>query len=225
MGAGLRLAITREMPPLDPALDAEVDRLWAIASTRATLFNGRIFCADRVTPNLIEGHWTEYRRLTAQMADHSLLPRLRVHSLAVCGVVLGPDGVAVGRREPRASYQPGLWQLPPAGSVDSGSALPGGADWRHALHNELREELALREYEVHDMRPLCLVQHPSGVLDLGVQIDTELRGPEILARQRTAPDQEYDSLFVAPPEDIPAEVAARGGELVPPAYAFLRRIH
>ncbi len=217
------------MPPLDPALDALVEAHWQAACTRAgrsgsRLFNGRVFSADRIAPDAIEGHWTEYRRVTAQMADAAVVPRLRVRSLAVCGAVLGPDGVAVGRREPGAAYQAGLWQLPPAGSVDASAAVPGGADWRAALLNELREELGIAPDQVRGLRPLCLVQHPSGVLDLGVQIDTALDAPAILAAQRGARDQEYDRLLVAPPDRVAALVAAAGGTLVPPALAFLARL-
>ena len=224
MEAGLRLRITREMPPLPFALDRAVDAHWEAARRRSRLFNGRVFCADRITPSEIEGHWTEYRRITAQMADHALVPQLRVRSLAVCGVVLGPDGVAVGRREPRAAYQPGEWQLPPAGSVDVNAATPGGADWRRALHAELLEELGLLPGDIRDMRPLCLVQHPSGVLDMGVRIDTALGADAIMARQRGAKDQEYDRMIVCPPDQVEARVAAMGGMLVPPARAFLEHL-
>ena len=212
------------MPALHAGLEAEIDRHWAAACARSRLFNGRIFCADRITPWVIEGHWTEYRRITAQMADHGLVPRVSVRSLAVCGVLCGPDGVAVGRRERTAAYQPGEWQLPPAGSVDVNAATADGADWRRALYGELREELGIEPGDVTGMRPLCLVQHPSGVTDMGVQIDTGLSGAEILARQRGAADQEYDRMMVVPAAEVAARVAAEEGSLVPPALAFLSRV-
>src|SRR5436305_6066904 len=131
------------MPELSPALDATVERHWREACRHRALFNGQVFCADRIGPERIEGHWTEYRRAVAQMADPALRRVLRIRSLAVCGVLRCRDGVAVGRREAASVYQAGLWQLPPAGSVDSGAAEPGGASWQRALVGELQEELGI----------------------------------------------------------------------------------
>lgn len=217
----VRLRIHGTMPALDPALDAVVEQHWQAALRTRRLFNGQVFCADTVTAHEIAGHWTEYRRIVAQMADPALCGVLRVRALAVCGVLTGPDGVAVGRREPRSAYQPGLWQLPPAGSVDAGAAVPGGADWRRALLAELREELGIAETDVRGLQPLCLVQHPSGVLDLGVRIDTGLGGAEIVLRHRTLGDGEYDRLLVAPAAQVERAVAHAGGRLVPSAPVFL----
>lgn len=217
----LVLAITGEMPALDAALDAAVERHWQAARALRPLFNGTVFCADRIGPTRIEGHWTEYRRAVAQMADPALRDALRIRSLAVCGAVCCRDGIVVGRREARSVYQPGEWQLPPAGSVDSGAAEPGGASWRRALLAELEEELGLGPDQVIGLRPLCLVQHPSGVLDLGIQIDTALTGDEVLEAHRRAGNREYDRLLVAPASALPQRVAALGGHLVRSAHAFL----
>ena len=78
---------TRPMPPLPGWLEAEIDRHWAAAQdfTGGKLFNGRIFCADVITPKLICGHWSEYRREVAQLARHDLWPVLAQRSLAVGG--------------------------------------------------------------------------------------------------------------------------------------------
>lgn len=47
------------------------------------------------------------------MARHDLFAVLGQRSLAVGGVLRGPDGVVFGRRPDRAIYQAGEWQLPP----------------------------------------------------------------------------------------------------------------
>ena len=221
---GISVRITRAMPPLDPALDAAVERHWLAARRRHDLFNGQVFCADRVGPDLIEGHWTEYRRQVAQFADPTLAAALGLRCLAVCGAVCGPDGVVLGRRDPGALYQPGEWQLPPAGSVDRGAERGDSADLRTALLAELQEELGIGADAVEAIRPLCLVTHPSGVLDLGLQVTTRLTGAEILAARQAHGNQEYATLAVIPPGDIPAYTAARHGTLVPTAHELLRRI-
>ncbi|MBV8911744.1 MAG: NUDIX domain-containing protein, partial [Acetobacteraceae bacterium] len=148
----LRLQASGDMEPLDPTLEAEVEHLWQAAKRDRKLFNGRVFCADRIEPARLEGHWTEYRRAVAQIAKPALWPRLRIRSLAVCGVLRCRDGVALGRREARSVYQAGEWQLPPAGSVDASAAEPGGVSWQRALLGELHEEVGIAKEAVHSLR-------------------------------------------------------------------------
>ncbi|MBC7801388.1 MAG: NUDIX hydrolase [Gemmatimonadaceae bacterium] len=212
------------MPALSQAVEAAVERHWVRACRDRPLFNGRVFSADHVTPDLIVGHWTEYRRVLAQMTDPSLRPALRVRSLSVCGALLGPDGVVVGRREAASVYQAGLWQLPPAGSVDDGCDRDGVADLRHALLAELQEELGVGAEAVLSLRPLCLVDHPNGVLDIGFQIDTSWDAEAILAAHQRVGNREYERLIVLPPREVAAHLAAMGEALVPSAGAFLTRV-
>jgi 8-oxo-dGTP pyrophosphatase MutT (NUDIX family) len=221
---GIRARIVRDMPPLDPALDAVVEQHWQAACARHSLFNGRVFCADRYDAGELDGHWTEYRRVVAQMADPALRAVLGVQSLAVCGVLCCRDGIVVGRRDTGSVYQPGLWQLPPAGSVDQGAARNGGADLHAALLTELREELGLEADAVSAILPLCLVEHPTGVLDLGMQVTTLLSGAAVLAAHKTGGNGEYGELAVVPAPELEAWVAARGGAAAPTLHALLRRV-
>ena len=221
---GIQARITRGMPPLVPELDAVVERHWQAACARHLLFNGQVFCADRYDAAVLEGHWTEYRRVVAQMADPALRALLRVRSLAVCGALCCRDGIVVGRREAGSVYQPGLWQLPPAGSVDRGAARDGGADLHAALMTELREELGMSEDDVATIRPACLVEHPSGVLDLGMQVTTRLSGPAVLAAHKARGNGEYAELAVVPAPDLTRWIAERGGEAAPTLHALLRRL-
>ena len=111
--------------------------------------------------------------------------------------------------------------MPPAGSVDQGSATPAGACWRRALHAELEEELGIGAGNVRSLRPLCLIQHPTGVLDMGIHIETGLSAAAIARCHGAAGDAEYDELLVLPPHAIPAAVAAPGGAMVPSTPRFL----
>ena len=220
----LALVVAGEMAPLDAATEAAVAAHWVAAQAGRNLFNGRVFCADAIAPAVLSGHWTEYRRLVAQMAEPALIDVLRIRSLAVCGVLCCPDGVVIGRREAGSLYQPGLWQLPPAGSVDHGAATPGGADWRHAILAELHEELGVPPEAAEALTPFCLLQHPTGVLDLGIRIDTAMGATEIMARHRTLGDGEYDQLRIIPQAELLASIRAEGGELVPAAAVFLHNL-
>ena len=233
--AGLAVAATRPMPPLPPWLEAEIDRLWAQAQARTggKLFNGRVFCADVITPRLICGHWSEYRRVVAQMARHDLFPLLGQRSLAVGGVLRGPDGVVFGRRPARAIYQAGEWQLPPAGTVDGGAERPEGrVDVLATLYAELAEELGLAHDEVHSPRPLCLVEHAipgagggvgSHVLDLGIALETKLDAAALRARHAAGGDEEYAALTIVPVAELPGFLAREAATMNVQAPIFLAR--
>ena len=99
----LRLRITRPMPALAAADEAAIDAAWAAAQARmgGRLFNGRVFSADSIAPGLIEGHWTEFRRIVARM-DRPELGHLPVRPLAVGGAISSGSGagrfVIIGRR-------------------------------------------------------------------------------------------------------------------------------
>jgi hypothetical protein len=53
------------MRPLEAALENTVEHHWQTALGRHRLFDGRVVCADRITPSRIDGHWSEYRRNVA----------------------------------------------------------------------------------------------------------------------------------------------------------------
>ena len=222
----VRFRVVRPMPILPPALDAEVERLWQIAQAHtARLFNGRVFSADVITPRLVCGHWTEFRRIVAQMRRPDLHPLLGVRSLAVGGVIVGPDGVVFGRRPAAAVYQAGEWQLPPAGSVDASAAGPEGTvDVLRQFWVELQEELGLNPGVVSAPRLLCIVEHPgSRVLDLGITVTTTLSAAAIRTAHAAGGNGEYGALEVVPVAELPAFLTRAGGALNGQAEVFLAR--
>ena len=228
---GLRVQVVRPMPDLAPAVDAEVERRWRIACARVAaggagaLFNGRVFSADTIAPDLMTGHLTEFRRIAAQMERPALFDALRLRPLAVCGVLRCADGMVFGRRHAGAIYQADMWQLPPAGSVDSHAV---GADGAVALGrqllSELREELGLLPEDVDAPVPLCVVEDPeSHVSDLGMALRSALDGNAIRVAHAERGNGEYPTLRIVPIEDLPDFLADAGDTVVPPAPIFLAR--
>jgi hypothetical protein len=228
------------MPPLRPALEARIDAIWANAAARVEaggagrMFNGQIFSMDTISPALIAGHLTEYRRLVAQMEDRALFADLGIRSLAVCGVLRCRDGILVGRRPAAAIYQPGQWQLCPAGSIDAsawrpeGVGLDGGPntsgtmDYRAQLLTEIREELGLEPEAIGPASPLCVVEHPgSHVSDLGLMVSTRLDANVVLEAHRMRGNGEYDPLRIVPITELRRFIDWAGDSLVPPAALFL----
>jgi hypothetical protein len=213
------------MPELPTAVDAEVERLWSSARTRSggALFNGRVFTTDEIAPSLLSGHWTEYRRVVAQMERPALFDTLGLRPTAAGGLLLCADGVVFGRRPHDAVYQAGLWQLTPAGSLDPGSARTDGTiDARAALFTELREEMGLDRSAIDTARVLCLAEHPgSHVLDLGIELRTTLDEAAVRAAHAARANTEYSELLVVPLAELDSAIEDFAGAVTPQALAFL----
>ena len=122
-----------------------------------------------------------------------------------------------------AIYQAGLWQLPPAGSVDASAVGSDGAvDLGHQIRVELQEELGLSPEAIGKPRPLCVVEHPgTHVSDLGLALATPETGSFVLAAHRRSGNAEYDPLRVVAFADLSAFAAQLGDTLVPSARVFL----
>jgi 8-oxo-dGTP pyrophosphatase MutT (NUDIX family) len=224
----VRARLVGELPPLAQALETEIDALWtrAQARTGGMLFNGGLFSVDAITPKLLSGHLTEFRRVVAQMERPDLHDVLRVRPLAVCGVVCCRDGVVLGRRPADAVYQPSMWQLPPAGSVDAGAARPDGwLDLYGQLFRELHEELGLPRRSITEFRPLSVIEHPgSHVLDLGFLLRTSLDAAAVLSAHAHTGNGEYKDLEVVPFGAISLRLEGLAEAIVPPARVFLRKL-
>ena len=126
--------------------------------------------------------------MVAQIEQPGLLAELGVRSLAVCGMLRCPGGVVLGLRHRAANYQPGMWQLAPAGSVDSGAVgADGTIDLRRQLLRELREELGVVPDVVDEPQPLCIVEYAeSHICDLGLGLVTSLSAEAGLAAPAAA---------------------------------------
>jgi hypothetical protein len=207
----LKVMVTCEMPNLAASLDADVSEIWDMEQTRlgGVLFNGRVFSADTITPNLVTGHWTEYRRIVAQLRRPELHAGLGIRPLAVGGIILGPDGLIFGRRQPQAVYQAGEWQLPPAGNVDRTCERPNGeVDVVAMLLTELEEELGISQSQVHSPRPMAIVEHTEvHILDLGIALNTDLPAHAILVAHRGSGNAEYDPIAIISQADLPSFLA------------------
>ncbi len=221
--ADVALVAEGVMAELPPDLEPAVASVWAVERARRPgLFNGRVFCADRIAPDRIAGHWTEYRRVLAQMRQPDLFDRLRIRALAVNGLIECADGLILGRRQAGAVYLPGYWQAPPAGNVEArnGSAA---TDLTSQLLAELDEELGLQPAEVEDIRAVVAIEHAdTHVVDVGFLLRTGLSFAAIEARRTLAGNDEYDALRVVAPDDVARTLAGTEPMLLPSARILMR---
>ncbi len=209
------------MAELPPDLDARINALWAAeCAGRPGLFNGRVFCADTIAPDRIDGHWTEYRRVLAQMRHPDLFDRLQIRALAVNGLIECRDGLVLGRRHSGAMYLPGFWQSPPAGNVEARNGLDT-IDLTSQLLAELDEELGLQPAEVEDVRAVVAIEHAgTHVVDVGFLLRTTLSFATIEARRVHAGNDEYDALRVVTPDAV-ARLLSEGEPMLLPSARIL----
>ncbi len=202
---GLLVRIVRAMPTLTPTVEAQVAAIWAEAlAARPRLFNGTVFSADHIEAGRIEGHWTEYRRVLAQVRAPALFESLRIRSLAVNGLLACADGIVLGRRDTASVYQPGVWQSPPAGSVERrASGEADGVDLAAQLLAECEEELGLAAADVTVLRPTAAVEHPhSRIVDVGILLRTRLDFVAVRAAWLARGNREYDQLRLVSPNSV-----------------------
>jgi hypothetical protein len=224
LDASVTVSATGRMPALPASVEIEVDRIWAEARCdRPSLFNGRVFTADRIASDRIEGHWTEYRRVLAQMRRPSLFAAQHTLSLSVNGLIACADGLVLGRRQASALYMPGRWQAAPAGAVESRDGEET-VDPRRQVLAELAEELGLGGAAVSGIVPVVAIEHPdSGVVDVGCLIRTGLDFRSIERSWKAHGNREYDALRLVPAGDIPQLLRAPEPDLLVSARILIAR--
>ena len=212
----VRVLADRPLPPLTTEQEETVSRIWAKALTSYPgLYNGRVFCADEITPARIHGHWSEYRRVLAQMKEPDVYGPHILRPLAVVGLMFTPDGIVIGRRAETSIYLPGYWQGAPAGNVES-RAQESTIDLAAQLLAECEEELGLVPAECRVGPSLLACEHPSShIVDIGMRIDVSLTFEDLQTRCREQGNAEYGALHLIRPDHKPE------GPMVPTLAALL----
>ena len=208
-------------------LEPVIGAAWAAAQARAggCLFNGRVFSVTEFVPHRIAGQLVEYRLVVAGYADPALAAALRLRPLSVCGVLRMPDGILFGRRQAGATYEAGLWQTPPAGSVDAGAVRAGRVDTVGQIRTELAEEIGLDWARITACRAITLVAHAAtGVHDLAFLLETAAPFADVVACQAATGCGEYSELRAVPEAALAGFVAAERTRLVPAAPLFLQAL-
>ncbi|MFT8897253.1 MAG: phosphohydrolase [Acetobacter sp.] len=193
----VRLIVNEAEPALTPDVEQRVQAIWEDSrARRPKLFNGRIFCMKSITPDCVEGYWTEYRRALAQMVDPTIFGETPLHQLAVCGLLRCADGIVLARRHPASLYLGDFWQSPPAGTVEmrkEGQRL----SLADQLLAETEEELGLMACEVSIGPPRLAVIHArTAIVDIGISLTTPLSFAALREKWQAGGNREYDQLTV-----------------------------
>ncbi|MBS1102661.1 hypothetical protein JK202_06460 [Gluconobacter sp. Dm-62] len=215
-GVGVRVG--RSMPTLSPEIEASVTSHWNAALARhPTLYNGRVFCADAIRAEVITGHWSEYRRVLAQMREPDLYGSDILRPLAVVGLLRTTDGIVIGQRSEKSIYLPSYWQGAPAGNVESRDG-EAEIDLAAQLLAECQEELGLTGADCLVGNCLLACEHPrTHIVDIGMDISTTLNFEALQDRCQRLGNAEYQALKLLQPDTQIPEL------LVPTLFAMLEQ--
>ena len=193
--------VERAMPELPSEIESRVASHWnAALAKHPTLYNGRVFCADVINAEIISGHWSEYRRVLAQMREPDLYGADFLRPLAVVGLLRTTDGIVIGQRSEHSLYLPGYWQGAPAGNVESRDG-EAQIDLAAQLMTECLEELGVSEAECQIGRCLLACEHPqTHIVDAGMEIATELDFEALQERCSRLGNAEYQTLMLIRPD-------------------------
>jgi hypothetical protein len=211
----------------EPALPAEIERvvanIWdSERMHRPSLFNGRLFSVDTVRADHLRGHFVEYRRFIAQQREPRLFSALGVRPLAVSGLLRCSDGIAFGLRSTSNTQDAGRWELVPSGGIDEGCCAGNRVDPRIQIMNELKEELGVLKDEISRFNMFILMEDSeSHVLDIGIEISTNLDGSSVISRARPNAG-EYAAFRVVPAGELEGFVRTERTGIVPVSIALLR---
>jgi hypothetical protein len=226
-----RILITRPEPVLSAAVSRDIESHWQKAlTTNPLLFNGMVFSADVTARSLISGHFTEFRRVVAQMRDPALYESLGLHPISVSGVLFCRERsrascttLVLGRRSRKSIFQSSIWQLPPAGCLDDKAIILGGEiDWRRQLLSELVEELGMPAAAVEIIPSIGMVEYPAiHAMEIIIPLKCRWSSEDILETHRRSGNDEYEELRLVQAEDVLDTIGQLGDRLSLPARIFL----
>lgn len=201
LGSHVAVRVGRSMPMLSTKIETRVTSHWdAALAEHPGLYNGRVFCADVIGHDVISGHWSEYRRVLAQMREPELYGADTLRPLAVVGLLRTTDGIVIGQRSEESIYLPGYWQGAPAGNVESRDG-EAEIDLAAQLLAECQEELGLTDTDCQVGGCLLACEHPqTHIVDVGMGITTTLNFAALQERCHRLGNAEYQALRLIQPD-------------------------
>ncbi len=197
---------------VDRTLKKEVENVWENAklSSSSLLYNDLLFNVLACNADTITGQFVEYKYFFAQKFNPSKFKKLNINPLAVTGLVRKNNKVLLGKRSMRVHQNKGIWELAPAGGVDS-SALNGDIiDPISAVIQEFEEEIGLplnKSDTRFELKLLAQDLHTK-VTDIIIEISCPIDKAKLLAAATENSNTEYTEIRFFQIEDVIGEPAA-----------------
>jgi hypothetical protein len=222
--ADMTVALESRPSTVSAAVLSRVEEIWmAEKAVRGDdLFNDLLFSVESTAPDRITGWFAEYKWFLAQRREPALHADLRVHPLAVTGVLQSADGIVFGRRAGHLEQDRGLWELVPSGGV-SAAKNEGRVDLVAQVLSELADEIGI-DKTLLTARPrsfAIVYDSESFVSDVGVLLSTSLSASGVISALQTASSREHTALRVIPARGLGDFVNECGDSLAGTSRALL----
>lgn len=182
-------------PALSPSVEEAVRAIWQEEQAKRgpKLFNGTLFSVEQAFEKTVRGRFVEYRRFVAQVQRPEFFPDLRVHPLAVTGLLQNAEGIFFGHRNSGMAQQPSCWELIPAGGIDASTLTEDEEVEPHKqILDELKEEVGLDPATVTPPRLIAFCEEPEHhVFDLVWELETSLESKTVTAAHAGLSEPEH----------------------------------
>lgn len=186
--------------PIDPppAIAARIAEIWAKeqASRGGVLFDGKILALVSATADAIQVAPTLYSVILSARRDPMVRDGLGIAPLGVTSVLSCHDGFVIGRRSPSLAMSPDMWEVMPAGGLET-------TDASAQLIQEFEEELGLPPRLVTRSEAKALVRiSQKGVANILFRLHADCDRETINQAFAASGSDEHTEIDVVPVSDL-----------------------
>jgi hypothetical protein len=225
---GLVVRVSGRQNPLADSLERQVQAIWDAEQTGRDkpMLNGELLSLTGRSGNELHGCFLEYQWFVAQRNTPALVEHLRVRPLAVAGLVICADGVVFGQRAHSVTQFPGYWELVPSGGIDHSKIRDDRTiNYIDKLVEEFVEETGCPAEVISGPQPFALVEDCyTHVIDIGVQIKTDLSRKQIQGYHKENSSHEYKRLQVVSLNGLQEHVIRNSSQIVGTSLALLCQV-
>lgn len=192
--------IIRADQPLEPPpeIAARIADIWRAEQERkgGGLFDGKILALRSATAEAIQVVPTLYSVILSARRDPMVRDGLGIAPLGVTSVLSCRDGFVIGRRSPSLAMSPGLWEVMPAGGLET-------TDPAAQLIQEFEEELGLSPTLITrcEAKALVRISH-QGVANILFRLHAECDRETINQVFAASGSDEHTEIDVVPESEL-----------------------
>lgn len=210
-----RLPITTRVMRTAPlslplTLRTQIEQIWSDAiANHPNLFNGKIYTLKNYKDGNLYIAESEYKVSFSIQKSPNIFKENPISILAVTGILLCEDGLILGRRGNSVSFQNGLWEPAPAGSLSC-------PDPKAQVLEELEEELGIARNRINEIEITGLIEdNNTSIADIIYKITIREKFNQIKSIEKNSKDNEHDELYCVKIADLGSFLAENQGKYIP----------
>jgi len=183
------------------------------------LYDGEIFCINKLDVNEIIGYFASYRYTYVQ----SKIGYLGIRTLAVVAAVKCLDGFILVKRSQQVTQDKGLWELSISGGIEKFSSVDGLVDPEIQIKKEIFEELGIDSKNISSICYLGYLEDSSisHVVDLVYQVDINLKANDIKKIYDISKNNESTKILVCQIHNLKQFFAKKSHNISPASIRIL----